>query len=93
MVKYRITDGQSIFDVALQNYGDNASVIRILKDNFTLLGGINNTNIANVTIDVDDERNNFADNLLLKKRIVNTSDPKIKLDAAFSNGYNEAFKI
>jgi hypothetical protein len=91
MAQYRVTDGQSLFDVALQKYGNVSSVIDLVVSNLDQLVNINNGNITNKTVDVPDSSLKLVQDLLLKKININTSNPIINDGYSFDLGFSEGF--
>ncbi len=91
MAEYRITDGQSLFDVALQKYGSVSNVIDMIVNNIDELVNINNGNISNKTITVDDSSLKLVQDFLLKKVNINTSNPVIIDGYSFDFGFTQGF--
>ncbi len=53
MIKIRVTQGQNLFDVALQKYGAPDHIFQILKDNPEL--SLNSNVGAGTVLNIDDE--------------------------------------
>jgi len=91
MATYKIKDGQSIFDIAVQKYGDISQTIRLIKDNLEVLENVNNANISGKNIEVDESRNVNVQNWLNKNININTSDPVIQDGYAYTVGFTTGF--
>ena len=91
MADYRITDGQSLFDVALQKYGSVESIYTLIKDNLDLLVNVNNSNIANKTVVVAESNLVDVKKLLINNININTSDPQISDGYAYDFGFSMGF--
>jgi hypothetical protein len=90
MAAYRITDGQSIFDVALQKYGSVEQAIKIVQDNPAIVN-MNNANLSGAIVTVDDVQNQVVKTFLINRRNLNTSNPIIKDGYSYNNGFSEGF--
>jgi hypothetical protein len=91
MATYRITDGQSLFDVALQKYGSVENAVKLVVDNLAALVNLNNGSISNSNVTVDESNLKLVRDFLLQNRNINTSDPIIKDGYAFDYGFTEGF--
>ncbi len=74
---YQAHDGQSMFDIALQNYGDVSMVVKMLVDN-PHLDSLNNSSLGGKSILINQNlitNTNFINYLFKKKTIFNTITP------------------
>ena len=88
MAIYKVTTGQSIFDIAIQKTGDISQALTIVKNNVGLIGSIDNSNLGGLEIEVDEVDNDFTNNLKLNRQYLNTVDPKIIEGVPFSLGFD-----
>lgn len=58
MSSYTIQDGQTLFDIAIEVYGDVASVFWLLDDNREVLASLTAPLVAGLTVQVRDEVGN-----------------------------------
>lgn len=91
MELYKTKDGQSIFDIALQKYGDTESAINIIVNNLNAIININNGNISGLNISVDESNKKIVRDFSLQNKNINTSDPVIKDGYSFDYGFTVGF--
>tara|TARA_R110002020_G_scaffold180781_1_gene375427 strand:+ start:2421 stop:2696 length:276 start_codon:yes stop_codon:yes gene_type:complete len=91
MLTYKTTNGQNIFDVALQTYGNIQSVVRLLIDNPEL--SINEEIPIGFELKYDDQVNEFKTFAFRKKITVATNDGLTQSGKAFDISFdNNEFK-
>jgi hypothetical protein len=89
--KYRVRNGMTIYDVALQLYGDTSKVRKIMKDNNISLS----QDLNNIEIQYEITNTTLPNYFLDKNIIISTGKSKTveESNGAFSNGFSSGFKI
>lgn len=86
----KITEGQTLFDIALQYYGDVSKAIDIIKlnDNIPslLFNGLNG-----LTINVDEQNNDVVNYYKTNNIKITTRFPEITGGNGFSTGFSNGF--
>ena len=91
VIQIKITEGQTLFDIALQYYGDVSKAVDIIKLNSNipnlLFNGLNG-----LTISVDEQNNDVVNYYKTNNIKITTRFPEITggkgFDTGFDSGYN-----
>ena len=86
---YKARDGQTIFDLSMQLYGNLTSALRIVQDNLTILENLNSPIVAGMEINFT--KQNIPLTNLLENVAISTTYPQIIGTGAFSNGFSDGF--
>ena len=87
MQEYRVTSGQSLFDVSIQLYGDSSHVLDIINNNPQLFLTINSNLESNSIIKYNDQNNTITNYFATNNLKLVTSDPKTIEGASYNNDY------
>lgn len=86
-----ITEGQTLFDIALQYYGDVSKIIDIIKLNNNI-PCITFNGLTGLTINVDEQNNDTVNYYKSKSINITTRFPEFSggkgFDSGFDKGYN-----
>jgi secreted PhoX family phosphatase len=91
MKEFKIHDGMSIFDLALQLYGSIENVYTLITDNENIENINENQNPGKV-IQYAESKSPFVSFVTSEKIFINTSDPKTVSGQAYSIAYSKAYK-
>ena len=90
LITVKITEGQTLFDVALRYYGDVSKAIDIIKLNTNipnlLFNGLNG-----LTISVDEQNNDVVNYYKSNNIKITTRFPEITGGKGFDSGYDNGF--
>ncbi len=92
MATYTIKEGQTIFDVALQLYGDVSSVYTIIKDNPTQLASILERNLPGKVIEYTIQDNVIANYFSTNSITIATEYPRFNTLSPFSSAFSSSFE-
>lgn len=84
MATYKIKEGQTLFDVALQLYGDVSAVYELVRLNPTTIPHILATNLAGQTITYEEQLNDVATRYKTTGDIITTRYPETITVGAFT---------
>lgn len=84
MATYKIREGQTLFDVALQLYGDATKVYELVRLNPTIIPNILATNLSGQTITYEEQTNEVADRFKTTGEIITTRFPETITVAAYT---------
>ena len=82
MATYTIQDGQTLFDLALQLYGDVTQAITICKNNPLIIPNLLTKNLTGLVITYDVQTNEVVKNYSSKNIIIATRYPEYTTNAA-----------
>ena len=91
MANYTIVEGQTLFDVALQLYGDCTKAYQIVKDNPELTGGLLERNLIGRNISYTEQTNFIANQYKTNGVIIANQYPAINTLSAFSSAFSSSF--
>lgn len=94
METYKTTEGQSIYDLAVELYGDEAAAVLILKDNPSI-GSLDAEIRNNTAIKFTAENTDLRRYFVSKKLTVATNDPGTAgtgTGRGFGAGFGNGFK-
>ena len=92
MANYTIKEGQTIFDVTLQLYGDVSKVYELIKLNPTQIGSILERNLMGKTITYDIQDNDIANYFSTNSIIIATEYPRFNTLSPFSSAFSSSFE-
>ena len=92
MATYTIKEGQTIFDVALQLYGDVSEVYTIIKANPTQLTSILDRNLPGKIIEYTIQDNPIANYFSTNQITIATEYPRFNTLSPFSTAYSSSFE-
>lgn len=94
MATYTIRHGQTLFDIALQLYGDVSKVYEIIKLNPTKIPHILTRNLSGLTITYEVQNNEVANRFATEGTIISTQFPEFTTAAsAWSTIFSSSFTI
>lgn len=76
MATYKIRQGQTLFDLAVQLYGDVSKVYEIIKLNPTTIPNILTRNLSGLTINYDLQNNEVANRFATDGTILTSQYPE-----------------
>lgn len=92
MASYTIKYGQTIWDLALQLYGDSSKAVQILKDNKTIIPDLNYRYLAGLTITYTETANSITNFFKSQNISIATRYPEINMGGRlFGNQFSGAF--
>ena len=83
-------DGQSIFDIALQQYGTLEGCIDVVFNNESI-ANLNSNLHSGQVLTVQAVNNVTVNRFSLNNTVINTSDPKLQDATQYSNAYDESY--
>ena len=93
MLTYTIQEGQTLFDLALQLYGDVGRVYELIKLNPDTISNILERNLVGKTINYEEQDNETANYYKTNKTIIATKYPQLNTLSSFSSAFSSAFSI
>lgn len=91
MSTYNSVEGQSIYDIALQLFGDESRVVELMTSNPEKLNSINNEIIGGTDLSFDPDQNEINQFLTDRKFTIATTN-NCDLDGkGFDNGFDLGF--
>ena len=87
----KIREGQSLFDLALQLYGDATKVIDLCKLNPYTIPSVMTNNITGFTINYEVQDNQVANYFSTNNTILTSRYPEIRTGKAFGTGFSGGF--
>ena len=93
MATYTIQEGQTIFDVALQLYGDVSQVYTIIKANPTQLESILTRNLSGKVITYELQDNDIANYFRTNAIIIATEYPRFNTLSAYSSAFSSSYPV
>src|SRR5688572_3154586 len=89
---YTVREGQSLFDLALQLYGDVTKVYEIIKLNPVSIPNIMARNLKGLTINYEVQNNEVANRYATEGTIISTLYPEYTTGAsAWSSSFSSSF--
>jgi hypothetical protein len=89
---YTIREGQTLFDIALQLYGDATKAIEICKLNPDVVPNLLSTNIKGLTIEYEEQSNEVARYFATNNITISTKYPLTSSSVGgFSAGFGPGF--
>lgn len=85
-----VTQGQTLFDLALQYYGDASKAIDIVKANPSITSLLYN-GLSGLSITVDQQNNDIVNYYVNNNINIATRYPEITSGGAFSDAFSDAF--
>lgn len=89
MPTYTIKQGQSIFDIALQLYGDVSKAIDLVKLNPTKISSLLEPKLAGKTIEYEVQTNETAK--YFANKVLTTRYPEINALSSFSSAFSSEY--
>lgn len=90
IIQVKITEGQTIFDIALQYYGDTSKAVDILKLNSNIPSLMYN-GLTGMTISVDEQNNDVVNYYKENNIKIANRFPEIITGKAFSSAFSIAY--
>lgn len=84
MATYKIKEGQTLFDVALQLYGDVSAVYELVRLNPTTIPNILTTNLSGQTITYEEQLNEVSDRFKTTGEVITSRYPETITIAAYT---------
>lgn len=84
MAEYKILEGQSLFDVALQLYGDVTKVYELIRLNPNKIPNILATNLSGQTIIYEEQTNEVAQRFKTTGEVITSRYPETITIAAYT---------
>ena len=91
MANYTIVEGQTIFDVALQLYGDCTKAYQIVQDNPVLIPSLLERNLIGKTIVYTEQTNFIANHYKTNGTIITNEYPRFNTLSAYSSAFSSSF--
>ncbi len=91
MASYTIKQGQSIFDLALQLYGDSSKAIELIKLNPDTISSLLERKLTGKVIEYEVQNNDVAK--LFKNKILTTQYPETNNGASYSSAFSSEFSV
>lgn len=85
-----VTDGQTLFDIALQYYGDASKAIEIIKLNSNIPDLLFN-GLSGMIIQVEEQNNDTVNYYKNKNIKISTRFPEISVSKGFDSGFDKGF--
>ena len=85
----KITEGQTIFDIALRYYGDVSKAVDIVRDND--LPNLMYNGLTGLEIEVDEQDNDVVNYYKQNNIKIATRFPEIISGSGFSSGFSNGF--
>lgn len=86
-----ISEGQTLFDLALRYYGDATKAFEIVKLNSDKIPSLLYTNLKGLSITVDEQNNDIVNYYKTNNINPATRYPEITTGGAFSDAFSSAF--
>lgn len=90
MSTYNSRNGQNIFDIALQTYGDISKAVRVFLDNDSIQS-LHDDIVPGSEIEFEEEPNDVRQYLIDNKIDVSTNDSTVDSGKGFDEGFDEGF--
>lgn len=87
----KITEGQTLFDIAMQYYGDTSKALDIVKLNDNIPSIIYN-GLTGLTIQVDEQNNDVVNYYKTNNIKITTRFPEISGGSGFTSGFDKGFE-
>lgn len=92
MATYTIKSGQTIYDVAIQLYGDAGKTPQLVSDNLSVLNnGLMTTNLVGVIVSYTDPNTSITNYFRTNNIIITSGTTTILTNRAFNDAFNQAF--
>lgn len=88
MATYIIREGQSLFDVALQLYGDVTKVVELCANNPTKIPSVITRDLVGVSIEYTPQDNDVANAYRTNSTIIATRYPEVNILADFDSDFD-----
>jgi predicted nuclease of predicted toxin-antitoxin system len=93
MASYTIKEGQTIFDVVLQLYGDMDKMYEFIQLNPTKIASILERNLVGKEVEYEVQDNEIANYYKNNNIIIATKYPQFNTLSAFSSAFSSAFTV